>query len=300
MTTEHRITPFLWFDTQAEEAAEFYTSLFGAARILGVSRYAEGAPMPAGTAMSVRFELEGQPFNALNGGPAFKFTPAVSFLVACRSKEEVKSLWSRLSAEGTALMDLGEYPFSELYGWVADRYGLSWQVMFFGEREIRQSITPTLMFVGAQCGRAEEAIALYTSVFHGSGMGEVMRYGEGDAPDREGTIKHAGFTLEGQEFAAMDSAHPHDFAFNEAISFLVHCASQAEIDHFWGKLSSAPDAEQCGWLKDQFGLSWQIIPDVLGELLGDKDAEKAQRVMEAMLQMRRMDIARLRQAYEGA
>lgn len=256
--------------------------------------------MPAGTAMSVRFELEGQTFNALNGGPAFKFTPAVSFLVACRSKEEVKSLWSGLSAGGTALMDLGEYPFSELYGWVADRYGLSWQVMYFGEREIRQSITPTLMFVGAQCGRAEEAIAHYTSVFGRSGVGEVMRYGEGEAPDRAGTLKHAGFTLEGQEFAAMDSAHPHDFAFNEAISFLVRCANQAEIDHFWGKLSSAPDAEQCGWLKDRFGVSWQIIPDVLEELLGDKDAVKAQRVMQAMLQMRKIDIAGLRQAYKGA
>lgn len=300
MTTKHKITPFLWFDTQAEEAAEFYTSLFGAARILSVSRYGEGAPMPAGTAMSVRFELEGQTFNALNGGPAFKFTPAVSFLVACRSKEEVKSLWSGLSAGGTALMDLGEYPFSELYGWVADRYGLSWQVMYFGEREIRQSITPTLMFVGAQCGRAEEAIAHYTSVFGRSGVGEVMRYGEGEAPDRAGTLKHAGFSLEGQEFAAMDSAHPHDFAFNEAISFLVRCANQAEIDHFWGKLSSAPDAEQCGWLKDRFGVSWQIIPDVLEELLGDKDAVKAQRVMQAMLQMRKIDIAGLRQAHKGA
>ena len=299
MATEHKITPFLWFDTQAEEAAEFYTSLFDGAKILSVSRYGEGAPAPAGTAMSVNFELKGQPFIALNGGPAFQFTPAVSFLVACRTRDEVKSLWSGLSPGGAPLMDLGEYPFSELYGWMADRYGLSWQVMFFGEREILQSITPTLMFVGAQCGRAEEAIAFYALVFRNSGVGEVMRYGADEAPDREGTIKHAGFTLEGQEFAAMDSAHPHDFSVNEAISFLVHCANQAEVDHYWGKLSSVPDAERCGWLKDRFGLSWQIIPGVLGELLGDPDAEKSKRVMQAMLQMKKIDIGGLKRAYDG-
>jgi len=300
MATEHKITPFLWFDTQAEEAAEFYTALFDGGKIHSVSRYGEGAPAPAGTAMNVTFELEGHPFIALNGGPAFQFTPAVSFLIACRTQDEVKSLWSGLSRGGAPLMDLGEYPFSKLYGWTADRYGLSWQVMFFGEREIRQRITPTLMFVGAQCGRAEEAIALYASVFRNSSMGDVMRYGKDEPPDRAGTIKHAGFTLEGQEFAAMDSAYPHEFSFNEAISFLVHCASQAEVDDYWGKLSADPTAERCGWLKDRYGLSWQIVPDVLGTLLGDRDAAKAQRVMQAMLQMTKIDIEGLKRAYDGA
>jgi predicted 3-demethylubiquinone-9 3-methyltransferase (glyoxalase superfamily) len=299
MASEHKITPCLWFDTQAEEAADFYTALFEGGRIHGVSRFGEGAPAPAGTAMSVNFELQGHPFIALNGGPAFRFTPAVSFLVACRTQDEVKALWSGLSPGGTPLMDLGEYPFSGLYGWMADRYGVSWQVMYFSEREILQNITPMLMFVGAQWGRAEEAITHYASVFRNSRVGEVMRYGEGEAPDRAGTIKHAGFTLEGQEFAAMDSAYPHDFAFNEAISFLVHCANQEEVDHYWGKLSSVPDAEQCGWLKDRFGLSWQIIPDVLGELLGDEDADKAQRVMQAMLEMKKIDIEGLKRAHGG-
>src|SRR4030042_2602904 len=133
-----KITPHLWFDNQAEEAVNFYVSLFKNSRIGSVARYGEEAAkvsgMPKGTVMNVAFELEGQEFMALNGGPVFKFTPAVSFLVACETKEEVDALWGRLSQGGTALMELGEYPFSEKYGWTQDRYGLSWQVMFMGDR----------------------------------------------------------------------------------------------------------------------------------------------------------------------
>ena len=196
-------------------------------------------------------------------------------------------------------MELGEYPFSERYGWLQDKYGLSWQVMFVGGREINQKITPTLMFVGEQCGRAEEAIATYISVFNDASVGDILRYGKNDAPDKEGTIKHAAFALEGQEFAAMDSARGHDFTFNEAISFMVHCDTQEEIDHYWGKLSADPKAEQCGWLKDRYGLSWQIVPTMMGEMLGDKDKKRVARVTEAFLQMKKFDIAKLREAYEG-
>ena len=123
-------------------------------------------------------------------------------------------------------MELGAYPFSERYGWTRDRYGLSWQVMAMGDRPIKQKITPTLMFVGDQCGKAEDAIRLYTSVFNGAGIGGILRYGKGEEPDKEGTIKHAAFTLEHQEFAAMDSAWEHDFAFNEAVSLMVGCENQ--------------------------------------------------------------------------
>jgi predicted 3-demethylubiquinone-9 3-methyltransferase (glyoxalase superfamily) len=300
MPDDPKISPFLWFDSQAEQAAEFYTSLFDGGKIRSVSRFGEGAPAPAGTAMSVDFELAGQTFIALNGGPLYRFTPAVSFLVACQTQDEVRSLWTRLAADGTPLMELGAYPFSELYGWIQDRYGLSWQVMLFGDLVVRAQITPALMFVGEQCGKAEEAIGFYASVFRNAGVGEISRYGPGEEPDRAGTVKFAGFRLEGREFAAMDSAYPHAFGFNEAVSFLVHCANQAEIDHYWGRLSADPVAERCGWLKDRYGLSWQVVPDLLLTLLGDRDAAKAQRVMQAMLQMKKIDIEGLKRAYDGA
>ena len=111
-------------------------------------------------------------------------------------------------------------------------------------------------------------------------------------------MRHVAFTLEGQEFAAIDSAHVHNFTFNESISFMVHCEVQEEIDYYWEKLSADPKAEQCGWLKDKYGLSWQIVPSALGEMLQDKDPEKSIRVMKAMLQMTKIDIETLRRAYE--
>jgi predicted 3-demethylubiquinone-9 3-methyltransferase (glyoxalase superfamily) len=157
----------------------------------------------------------------------FKFNPSISFLVACRTKDEVDALWKPLSEGGQALMELGEYPFSGRYGWTQDKYGLSWQVMLMGNIPVGQKITPTLMFVGDQAGRAEEAIKLYTSIFPKSGIGDILRYGKGEEPDKEGTVKHAGFTLEGQSFAAMDSAHRHNFAFNEAVSLMELCETQA-------------------------------------------------------------------------
>jgi predicted 3-demethylubiquinone-9 3-methyltransferase (glyoxalase superfamily) len=291
------ITSHLWFDKEAVEAAEFYSSTFADSRVSDVSTLHD---TPSGDADFVSFELAGQPFMAISAGPLFKFTPAVSFLVRCRSKDEVDELWDALSAGGAALMPLGSYPFSERYGWTVDRYGLSWQVMHSGDEEIRQRITPTLLFVGDVCGKAEEAVNLYTWVFPDSEVGGVLRYAEGEEPDQAGTIKHAGFTLAGQEFAAMDSAADHSFAFNEAVSLMVGCDTQEEIDHYWNSLSAVPEAEQCGWLKDRFGVSWQVVPSVLHRFLRGGTTEQTARVTEAFLQMKKFDIATLERAYEGA
>ena len=199
---KQKITPNLWFDRQAEEAANFYTSSFKNSKVGQVIRATKAGyeihGLPEGAVMTVEFIIEGQQFIAINGGPLFKFTPSVSFLVACETKSEVDALWEKLSAGGTALMELGEYPFSEKYGWTQDKYGLSWQVMHMGDRKIKQKITPTLMFVGEQGGKAETAIRLYTSVFNRAKIGDILRYGKGEEPDKEGTIKHAAFTLEGR------------------------------------------------------------------------------------------------------
>jgi predicted 3-demethylubiquinone-9 3-methyltransferase (glyoxalase superfamily) len=292
-----KITPHLWFDKEAEEAAELYTSIFKDSRITNTATLHN---TPSGTVDLVSIQLLGQEFRLISAGPFFKFTPAVSFLVACDSKDEVDALWRELSKGGSALMEVGAYPFSERYGWTQDRYGLSWQLMFTGEREAEQKIIPTLMFVGEQCGRAEEAINFYTSVFHDAKVGHIFRYGKNEEPEKEGTIKHAGVAFEGESFAVMDSARAHNFSFNEAISFIVHCDTQEEIDFFWSKLSADQKAEQCGWLKDKFGLSWQIVPTIMDEMLTDKDQTRLARVTEAFLKMKKFDIAKLKEAHGQA
>jgi predicted 3-demethylubiquinone-9 3-methyltransferase (glyoxalase superfamily) len=293
-TNMEKITPHLWFDNNAGEAARFYTSVFKNSKIKNMTTLHN---TPSGTVEIFTVQLLGQEFTLISAGPYFKFTPAVSFFVGCSTKEEVDALWKNLFEGGSALMELGEYPFSEKYGWVQDRYGLSWQVMYMGDRNIKQKITPTLMFAGKQSGKAEEAINFYSSVFKDGQIGGILRYGKGEEPDKEGTVKHAEFTLEGQEFAAMDSAHGHNFTFNEAISFMVHCDTQDEIDYYWDKLSADPMAEQCGWLKDKFDLSWQIVPTLMDEMLRDKDEKRIARVTEAFLKMKKLEIEELKKAY---
>jgi predicted 3-demethylubiquinone-9 3-methyltransferase (glyoxalase superfamily) len=290
------IAPHLWFATEAKEAASFYASLFEDSRVTQVTTLRN---TPSGDCDVVSFELAGQPFKAISAGPLFKFNPSVSFLVACKTTGEVDALWNKLSEGGTALMPLDRYPFSERYGWTADRYGVSWQIMHFGDRPLTQKIMPTLMFVGAVCGKAEEAIRAYVSVFNDSKVGHILRYQEGEEPDKEGTVKHASFTLEGREFAAMDSAYPHQFSFNEAISFMVRCDTQRDIDRYWGRLSAVPEAEQCGWLKDKYGLSWQIVPAALDEMMRTGKREQVDRLMQALLKMKKLDIAALDRAYQG-
>jgi predicted 3-demethylubiquinone-9 3-methyltransferase (glyoxalase superfamily) len=303
-----KITPCLWFDKDAEEAMTFYVSVFSqsqanaaSSKMVSIKRYPEEVPEEfmkgmEGKVLTGIFELAGHRFMALDGGPIFKFTPAISFFVQCHLEDEVDRFWSGLSAGGTVLMPLDTYPFSKKYGWIQDKYGLSWQVIL-AEDTVEQNIVPSLMFVGDQAGKAEEAIHFYAEVFGDAAVGDITRYGANQEPDRPGTVAYADFRLEGQPFAAMDSAHQHNFTFNEAISFYVECDTQEEVDTLWAKLSAVPESEQCGWLKDQYGVSWQIIPRQLGELMNDPDPEKSGRVMEAMLKMKKIDIAQLEAAY---
>jgi predicted 3-demethylubiquinone-9 3-methyltransferase (glyoxalase superfamily) len=290
------ITPHLWFDKEAKEAAEFYTSLLPDSRVTHITTLHN---TPSGDSDLVSFVLANQPFMAISAGPLFTFNPSVSFHVKLRTKEEVNAIWEKLSSGGKVLMPLDAYPFSERYGWIEDQYGLSWQVIYAGTNDIQQTITPVLMFVGPVCGKTEEAVNLYTSVFHNSNLFFLHRYGQGEEPDKEGTVKYVAFTLDGMEFGAMDSARAHQFAFNEAISLLVPCETQAEIDYYWEKLSADPQAEQCGWLKDQFGLSWQVWPTAIGEMMKHGTHEQIDRITQAFLPMKKFDLATLQRAYEG-
>jgi predicted 3-demethylubiquinone-9 3-methyltransferase (glyoxalase superfamily) len=300
--SEQKIVPSLWFDKEAEEAARFYTSLFKNSEIRETSHYSEVGQeihgQEPGSVLTVDYALDGYRFTALNGGPQFKFNPSISFFANCQSEEEVNTLWEQLSDGGSVLMPLQKYPFSERYGWLSDRFGLSWQISV--AEGWTKPIIPSLMFVGDRAGKAEEAMKFYTSVFSDAKVGDLFRYSAGQEPDREGTVAYGPFTLAGQDFAAMDSAQAHEFGFNEAISFIVNCKDQAEVDYFWEKLSAVPESEQCGWLMDQFGVSWQIVPTVLGELLADPDQARSDRAMEAMLEMKKLDIAGLQAAADAS
>lgn len=302
--TNQTIVPHLWYDKEANEAAEFYASIFPDSRITNVTTLKE---TPSGDSHLVSFELWGQEFMAINAGPFFKFNPSVSFMVnldPSREKdagEKIKEVWNKLSEGGKVLMPLDKYPFSEKYGWIQDKYGLSWQLILTNpEGEERPTIVPSLMFVGDQCGKAEEAINFYLSVFKNSKQGLIARYPGGMEPNKEGTVMFADFSLSNQWFAAMDSARDHQFSFNEAISFMVKCDTQDEIDDYWDKLSAVPESEQCGWLKDKYGVSWQIVPREQDEMMSNNSTpEQIARVTQATLKMKKLDLKELQKAYNG-
>ena len=169
-----KIIPFLWFDGNAIEAMNFYTSIFQNSKIMNIMYYGEGNPEPEGKVMSATFKLAGQQFTALNGGPQYNFTPAISFFVNCETTEEIDDLWENLLDCGTVLIELGKYPISEKFGWIQDKFGVSWQLNL---TKIEQKISPFLMFVGQQKGKAEEAIDFYMSLFDNSEIIEILHYG---------------------------------------------------------------------------------------------------------------------------
>lgn len=285
-----KITPFLWFDDQAVEAAKYYTSLFPNSRIKTTLDYDWSDSLT-----TVDFQLAGLDITAMNAGPMFSFTPSTSFFVTCPTADEVDRLYASLSEGGATLMPLQAYPFSDRFAWVNDRYGLSWQLM---RADGEQTVTPFLMFVREQNGKAEEAINFYTSLFSDSGVESVNYYGPG-MEQPEDNVVHARFRLHGQPFLAMDGGTQHEFTFTEAFSLYVDCQTQEEVDELWEKLTDGGDeqAQACGWLKDRYGVSWQIVPRILMELLQDEDPEKARRVSEAMLQMKKLEIDELKRAY---
>ncbi|EKO60810.1 3-demethylubiquinone-9 3-methyltransferase domain protein [Leptospira kirschneri str. H2] len=245
--------------------------------------------------MSATFAISGKEILSFNGGPHFKFTPAISFFLSCQTSKEVEKIWASLSQEGIVLMELQEYPFSEKFGWLQDKFGVSWQVHLSKEGN---DLAPFLMFVGKQHGKAEEAIRFYTSRFPNSKIKDIQRYAK-DQGEKEGTVQRSVFSIAGQDLMAIDSGLDHTFTFSEAYSFFVKCETQAEIDEYWEKLSFQGEKQKCGWVKDQFGVSWQIIPLILGDYLQDKDPKKSQRVLQAMLQMDKIDIAKLKRAYDS-
>jgi predicted 3-demethylubiquinone-9 3-methyltransferase (glyoxalase superfamily) len=297
------ITPHLWFDTQAREAAEFYSDVFPDSQVTSVSTLRD---TPTGDCDVVSFTVWGRDLMSISAGPLFEFNPSISFIVNFDpasipdAAQTLDRVWGQLADGGTELMPIGEYPFSKCYGWIADRYGVSWQLILSdAEGDPRPTIVPSLLFTGPVCGQAAEAREFYFSVFDDSERGQAVPYPEGSEPDAPGTTMFSDFRLADSWFAAMDSAHDHGFRFNEAVSLMINCADQDEIDRYWERLSAVPEAEQCGWLKDRFGVSWQVVPADLAAMMSNGTPEQIDRVTQAFLPMKKFDLAALRAAYEG-
>lgn len=296
-----KIIPYLWFESKAEEAVDFYVSLFSGSKLRQISTYGEAAAEISGRAknsvMTLQFELAGQKFLAINGGPVHKFTPAISFLVSCLTEAEIDYLYENLSRGGRVLVKFARYPFAEKYAWVNDKYGVSWQLAL---SKISQKITPVLTFSKNQRGRAEEAMNFYVDIFKHRGeeseIENVVYYGV-KGKTRKRKVSQGAFKLAKQEFVAMDSSEESDFTFTSAVSFLIDCKNQEEINYFWEKFRLSGKPGKCGWVEDKFGVSWQVIPSILGELISDPDRAVRERVTRAMLQMKKMNIEFLKKAY---
>lgn len=306
----NRIVPHLWFDTQAKEAAEFYTSVFADSSVTNVSQLKN---TPSGDCDVVSFTVLGEPFMAISAGPHFKINPSISFFVNFdpsqdpKATERIDEIWNTLLDGGKILMPLQAYPFSKRYGWVSDKYGVSWQLILTDpEGDERPLVIPSLLFVNERCGKAEEALKFYADVFKGAPMdendtklGTLAQYGSGQEPNKEGTLMFGEAKLLDTWLTAMDGGGEHEFDFNEAVSLMVRCDTQEQIDYFWGKLSAVPEAEQCGWLKDKYGVSWQVTSSRLDEMLAGSDQAAIDRVTQAFLPMKKFDLAKLEAAYKG-
>ena len=222
--------------------------------------------------------------------------PSISFFVQVDSVEETERLFETLAEGRKALMPFDTYPWSERYAWVADRYGVSWQLTTSRGLPDAASVFPCLMFAGAQHGRAHEAMQTYGRVFPGERIDTVEHYTSGEGP--VGTVKHARFVLAGQQMVAMDSHIDHGFTFNEAVSLQVMCDNQQDVDRYWVTLSEGGEQGTCGWLKDRFGLSWQVVPRRVAHWMTAEDTAARDRVFQAMLGMNKLDIAALQTAFD--
>lgn len=279
---KENITPCFWYDGQAKEAAALYCSVFADAKITSQS------------AIVTAINVSGYSITLLDGGPMYKPNPSISFFYICEKEEELNKIWTAFSKEGTVLMPLDKYPWSEKYGWVSDKFGISWQIALGNISDVGQKITPCLMFAGKQYGKADEAIAHYSSIFKNVKVDGILRYGANESPDQEGKVKHAQLTLNDHKLMIMESAAPHNFSFTEGVSLTVYCETQKEIDYYWEKLTESGKESMCGWLKDKFGVSWQIIPTVLSKIMSEP--AKAGKAAQAFMAMRKLNIEQIVQA----
>ena len=281
------IFPCLWCDGNAKQSAEFYCKVFN-------------GRITADSPVVMNIDLFGQKLMLLDGGPHFEKNPSVSFMVICETEDEVQRYWDHLLEGGKVLMALDSYPWSEKFGWVNDQYGASWQ-LFLGEKTNDQKMVPTLMFMHQNNGKAMEAMEFYTQTFPNSTIGNILKYKDGGEPNENPeNVQHANFAIDGYNVYCMDSSYDHKFEFNEGVSIVIMTDDQEETDRLWNILTSGGGRESmCGWLKDKYGMSWQIVPKRLIQLMNDSDQEKAQKVVQVMMKMQKIIIKDLEEAYQS-
>jgi predicted 3-demethylubiquinone-9 3-methyltransferase (glyoxalase superfamily) len=293
-----KITPNLWFNRNAIEAVDFYLSAFKDAKIVSQIDYPRKGLVDfqkkfAGQPVAIEFELMGYRLSALNAGSEFIPNPSISFMINfdpahdTDAEKHINELWEILSKEGKVRMPFQTYDFSKLYGWIEDKYNVSWQLILTDPQgDPRPNIMPALLFVTDECEAAEAAADFYLSVFKNTQRGQIVRYPGGMGANKKGTVMFSDFTLEGQWFVAMDSSSKdHAFKFNEAVSLSIACKDQREIDYYYDKLSHVPESEVCGWCKDKYGVSWQVVPENSAALLQKPNA------WQNMMKMKKIIIA---------
>ncbi|PYI38666.1 hypothetical protein CVS30_08900 [Arthrobacter psychrolactophilus] len=292
-----RIVPNIWCQGNAAEVGEFYSKVLPQTSAETTMSYpTEGLPdfqLPfAGKPLVVDVMVGGYQLRLINAGAEFRPTPAISFILNMdplmfdggedQARATLQEVWAAFSDGGQVRMELGVYPHSKLYGWVEDRFGVNWQLMLTDPAgEPRPFVIPQLLFTGPTA-HAQEAMDLYTGLLPDSATTMVVPH----ASASDG-IMFAEFMLAGQWFSAMDGGSIHDFTFTPGLSLELSCADQDEIDSVWEALSSVPEAEQCGWVVDRFGVSWQIVPQNMGELMLHPGA------YQRMLSMKKLIIAEL-------
>ncbi|WP_337867059.1 VOC family protein [Ignavibacterium sp.] len=284
------ITPCIWYDNEAEEAVKFYSQLFEKSKVNRIIRYGkegfEYHHKQEGSIMTVEFELNGQSFLALNGGPDFKPNESISLFVYCESEQRINFLYEKLSEGGSINMPLDKYDWSPKYAWVKDKFGVSWQLDIEAINS-PQKIVPSLLFVNDKYALVKDAINHYTSIFPNSKI--LMEY------PTEDYLLFAQIKLNGYLLNLMSGGKMiHNFDFNDALSLIISCDTQDEIDYYWNKLTEDGKEVQCGWLKDKFGVSWQVVPKILNELIADP--KKSSKTMNAIFQMVKLDIKKLMEA----
>lgn len=267
------ITSCLWFDGKAAEAAAFHCKTFPNSKIIQSDEFV------------THYDINGYRFTALNGGPQYKMTPAVSYFVYCGSDEEIERLYKLLKQGGRVLMPLGTYPWTSKYAWVQDKFGVSWQ-LDIDDIKVPQKVVPSLLFTDKKYALIQEAFDHYDVVFETMFLTSLPYPINAGAP--LGTHQFAQFKLNDTVFNAMSNNSKHDFDFTPGNSFVIECESQEEIDECWDQLIEGGEGSKCGWLVDKYGISWQVIPSQLDQLMSNPDT--AQAVMGKMLEMEKIDI----------
>lgn len=292
-----KITPFLWFDKNLKEITDFYVNAFPGSTVSGNGSLSD---TPSGNVEMCTLTIYNKQISMMTAGPQFKLNPSISLFVTFDNEADIESAWNKLVDGGTVLMAYDTYPWANKYGWLQDKYGLTWQLSWSDNHNMMsQNITPMMTFTQNMVGKVKEAIEFYTSTFPNSKTEMLVPYTK-DEGDVAGYIKHARFILGGENFLAMESSAPHQFTFNEAFSFVINCKDQEEIDYYWSTLTADGGSESmCGWLKDKYGVSWQVVPDDMKSMMSSSDKEATARVVAAFMQMKKFDLATLRAAFEG-